>query len=113
MTDKIIARVLRESGVANLIEVLAQELEPTDLQSLLLEVFRLRAEHQTPKRVLEQYKRSPFVHPASLDANALLELDRLALSCATPPFEALELSPLAPLGTCSALGPVAQNRVVS
>jgi hypothetical protein len=63
--------------------------------------------------VLEQYEQNPFVRPSLADAGSLLELDRLALSLAVPPFEAVELSPLAPLGTSSALAPVDQNKVVS
>jgi hypothetical protein len=113
MTDKIIARILRASGVANLVELLGEDLAPTDLQSLLLAVFHRRATRQTPRRVLEQYAQNPFVRPAPVDAGALLELDRLALRVAAPAFEALDLSPLAPLGTCSAPAPVDQNRVVS
>jgi hypothetical protein len=113
MTERIIARILRESGVANLLDLLGDDLTPTDLQSLLLEVFRRRAAHQSPRRVLEQYEQNRFVRPSLADARALLELARLALASAVPPFEALELSPLAPLGTCSALGPVDQNQVVA
>jgi hypothetical protein len=113
MPDKIIARILRESGVANLVELLGEDLAPTDLQSLLLTVFHRRAARQTPRRVLEQYAQNPFVRPAPVDAGALLELDRLALRVAAPAFEALDLAPLAPLGTCSALAPLDQNRVVS
>ena len=41
--NKIIARILREAGVPELLEVLAERLSPTDLQSLLLEVYRRRA----------------------------------------------------------------------
>ncbi|HET7076634.1 MAG TPA: hypothetical protein VFM49_04220 [Chloroflexia bacterium] len=113
MPDKIVARILRESGVANLVELLGEDLAPTDLQSLLLAVFHRRAARQTPRRVLEQYAQNPFVRPAPVAAGALLEIDRLALRVAGPAFEALDLSPLAPLGTCSALAPVDQNRVVS
>ena len=113
MTDKIIDRILRESGVANLVELLGEDLAPTDLQSLLLAVFHRRAARQTPRRVLEQYAQNPFVRPAPVAAGALLELDRLALRVAAPAFEALDLAPLAPLGTCSALAPLDQNRVVS
>ena len=40
--NKIIARILREAGVPELLEVLAECLSPTDLQSLLLEVYRQR-----------------------------------------------------------------------
>jgi hypothetical protein len=79
----------------------------------LLAVFHRRAAGQTPRRVLEQYADNPFVRPAPVDPVALLELDRLAFRYAVPPFAALDLAPLAPLGTCSALAPVDQNRVVS
>ncbi|MDQ5822871.1 MAG: hypothetical protein M3441_01500 [Chloroflexota bacterium] len=113
MTDKIVARILREIGVGNLLNVLGEKLAPTDLQSLLLAVFRLRAAHQTPRRVLEQYEQNAFVRPSVADVGALLELDRLALGLAVPLFEPVELSPLAPLGTSSALAPVDQNKVVT
>lgn len=113
MSDKIIARIVRESAVPNLLEVLSEALSPTDLQSLLLAVFHHRAARQTPRRVLEQFERNPFVRPDPVPVRALLALEALALDLAEPAFEALELAPLAPLGTCSALAPVDQNRVVS
>lgn len=113
MADKIIERILRETGVANLLDILGERLAPTDLQSLLLAVFRRRAAHQTPRRVLEQYEQNAFVRPSIAGVGALLELDRLALRLAVPPFEPVELSPLAPLGTSSALAPVDQNKVVT
>ena len=113
MTDKIIARIVRESGVADLLDVLGARLAPTDLQSLLIAVFHQRAARQTPRRVLEQYERNPFVRPAPAPVRALLELDQIALDLAVPPFAALDLAPLAPLGTCSALAPLDQNRVVT
>jgi hypothetical protein len=113
MTEKILARILRETGVDNLLDVLGDKLASTDLQSLLLAVFRRRAAHQTPRRVLEQYEQNAFVRPSLADVGALLELDKLAFSLAVPSFEPVELSPLAPLGTSSALGPVDQNKVVT
>jgi hypothetical protein len=54
MKDKIVARVVRESGVANLLEVLGERLAPTDLQSLLIAVFHRRAARPTPRRVRGQ-----------------------------------------------------------
>ncbi|MEA2573031.1 MAG: hypothetical protein QOH93_329 [Chloroflexia bacterium] len=113
MADKIVARILREIGSDHLLDMLGEKLAPTDLQSLLLAVFRRRASHQTPRLVLEQYEQNAFVRPSLADVGALLELDRLALSLAVPPFEAIELSPLAPLGSSSALAPVDQNKVVT
>ena len=41
--DKILGRIERETGVADLAALLAERLEPADLHSLLLEVYRHRA----------------------------------------------------------------------
>jgi hypothetical protein len=41
--DKILGRIERETGVADLVALLAERLEPADLHSLLLEVYRRRA----------------------------------------------------------------------
>src|SRR3954452_14245226 len=112
MTDKIVERIVRESGVADLLELLGERIAPTDLQSLLLAVFRRRAVRQTARRVLEQYAGNPFMRPAPADAAALHRLDGLAYALAGP-FAALELSPLAPLGACSAVAPGDQNKVVT
>jgi len=40
--DKILGRIERETGVADLAALLAERLEPADLHSLLLEVYRRR-----------------------------------------------------------------------
>src|SRR5215203_6701509 len=105
MPEEITARILRQIGIPNLLDILSRDLAPTDLQSLLLEAYRLRAAHETPRRVLERYEQNPFTRPAQIDPVALRKLDLLAFSLATPAFEPIELSPLAPLGSCSALAP--------
>jgi hypothetical protein len=102
--DKIVERIVRASGVADLFEVLAARLAPTDLQSLLLAVFARRAAAQTPARVLDQYAHNRFVRPAGVNALALADLDRLAFATAQPLFTPLELAPVAPLGSITALG---------
>lgn len=91
---------------------LASELPGTELQSLLLEIFRQRARARTPGEVLAQYKRDRFVMPASVDLRESLAID-LELLAAAHGFEAIELSPLAPLGTSSTVAVSDQNRVVS
>lgn len=113
MPEQITARILRESGIPNLLDLLGSDLEPTDLQSLLLEVYRQRASHESPSRVLERYEQNPFTRPARIDPIALMKLELLAFSHAAPNFEPVELSPLAPLGSCSTLAPVDQNKVVT
>jgi hypothetical protein len=112
MTKPLLDRILRESGVADLLGILGERLAPTDLQSLLLEVYRRRAAHQTPAGLLEQYERNRFARPSAADPCDLVRLDGLAFLLASPPFEPIELSPVCPLGTNSVVAPVDQNITV-
>lgn len=105
-------RILREAGGAKVLEALADELSPTDLQSLLLEVSRRRAAKVSPARLMERYEHDRFVKPAAADVRDMVEFDRLAFSVAER-FEAIELSPVCPLGSVSALGLVDQNNVIA
>lgn len=113
MGQPMLNRILRAQGSADLLTWLGTAITPSDLQSLLLAVYRGRAGQQTPARVLDQYARNRFVQPAAVDLRARVEIDRLALACAGLAFAALDLAPVCPLGTVSALGPVDQNSIVS
>jgi hypothetical protein len=92
-------------------EQLAQRLPGTELQSVLLEVMRRRANARAPRDVLAQYRRDRFVRPAELDQRVLVELDGHLLAAADD-FAAIELSPVAPLGACSTVAPTDQHRVL-
>ncbi|MCP4545036.1 MAG: hypothetical protein GY835_01065 [bacterium] len=111
--SKIIERIIAQTGAPELMDVLTRRLTPSDLQSLLLEVYRQRAASVTPKTVLEQYRRSRFVRPANVAPRTRLEFDQIAFSRLPREFEALELSPVSPLGTVSVLGTVDQNNTVT
>lgn len=113
MNEGLIARIEREAGIPNLLEVLTERLEPTDLQSLLLEVYANLARTTSPRRVLEQYEKNRFVAPSSADPRMLVEVERLAWSLLPTGYIPLELSPLCPLGTNAAVATVSQNKVVS
>lgn len=91
---------------------LAAELPGSELQSLLLEVMRRRAAARAPAEVLAQYRRDRFVRPAAVDQRESVAIDGHLLAAAEG-FEALELSPVAPLGTCSRMGLTDQNRTLS
>ncbi len=93
-------------------EALASDLAPSAVWSLLLDVLARRAEERTPAGILRQWQRDPFTSPASVDQRTLVALDATLLGAAEA-FEAVELSPLAPLGACSVVGLGSQNRVVS
>jgi hypothetical protein len=93
-------------------ERLARELSGSELWSLLLEVMRERARTRTPSEVLAQYARDRFVQAADVDQRSSVALDGHLLAAAEH-FEAVELSPVAPLGTCTAMAATDQHRVLS
>jgi hypothetical protein len=93
-------------------ERLADGLSGSELQSLLLEVLHARTRARSAKELVAQYGRDPFCAPAPVDLRAMLAIDTHLMEAAAP-FEAVELSPVAPMGTCSVVGPTHQNRVLS
>lgn len=97
---------------ATLREALTQRLRPTELWSLLLAVLEARAARRTPATLRQQWENDRFVQPSAIDQRTLNHLDSHLLAAASE-FEALELSPVAPLGSCSAVALTSQNRVVS
>jgi hypothetical protein len=111
--SKIVHRIVRESNTPELMEVLTERISMTDLQSLLLEVYKRRAAKMSPAAVLKQYKENRFVRLAKISPQESIELDRLAYSLLPKGFEVYELSPVCPLGTCSVLATVDQNNTVA
>lgn len=107
--DGMIERIEREAGVPGLAALLAERLEPTDLQSLLLEVFRRRVQRRRASTVLAEYEGNRFVHPAAIAPARLLAWEQVAFGQLPPEFEAMTLSPVCPLGTCAAVAPVHPN----
>jgi hypothetical protein len=96
-----------------LIDVLVERLNPTDLQSLLLEVYRRRAVEVKPGQLLERYERDRFVRPSDLAPQVAADFDRLVWSLLPDHYTAVELSPVCPLGTNAAVATVDQNKVVT
>src|SRR5262249_15888682 len=88
------------------------ELSGSELSSVLLEIMQRRAGARSSSEVLAQYQRDPFCRPASVDQRTAVALDAQLLAAAEG-FEAIELSPVAPLAGCSSLAPPGQNRVLS
>jgi hypothetical protein len=99
-------------GGAAVFDRLATEMNGTELWSVLMEVARERARRRVPAEVLAQYRRDAFVRPAPVDQRLLVALDAQLLAAASD-FEALALSPVAPLATCSSVAPTDQHRVLS
>ncbi len=93
-------------------ERLADGLTGSQLQSVLLEVMHTRASARRANDLVAQYGRDPFCRATSVDLRAMLAIDTELLKAAER-FEAVELSPVAPLGTSSVVGPTHQHRVLS
>ena len=91
---------------------LTEGLAGSELQSLLLEVLHARAVARSAKELVAQYGGDPFCVPAPVDMRVMLAIDSHLMKAAEL-FEAVELSPVAPMGTCSVVGLTHQNRIVS
>ena len=106
-------RVERELGVPGIVSLLAERLEPSDLQSLLLDVYRRVAKRRTVTSMLADYRTNRFVRPSTFSPIELLEWDRVAFSMLPSEFDALDLSPVCPLGASAVMGGLAQDRAVT
>lgn len=93
-------------------DVLAAGLPGSRLWSVLLGVLEARGSSRTVSGLREQWEQDRFVQPFSVDQRSLHEVDGHLLAAAAE-FEAVELSPLAPLGVCSAVALTSQNKIVS
>jgi hypothetical protein len=112
MQSDITNRIVAEAGIPRLLSVLAQEMPATDLQSLLLAVYKSRVRMIPERVVLARTGQSTLVAPSSVDARLLNSFDRAAFAAAAD-FEAVELSPVCPLGTQHVLGAVDQNNILT
>lgn len=114
MDDGHLGRLVRAAGVSDLVEVLADRLSPADLTSLLLAVYRRRAAGISPVKVLDAFERSRFTGVAAVEAAAMSAFDAMWLAeLSALGYEGLELSPVSPLGTISAVTSVDQNKVMT
>jgi len=85
---------------------------PSEATPFLLELARVQASRRRPTDLLAQRERDRFVQPSVIDQRLAHRIDGLALDAADG-FEALLLSPVAPLGVCSTLAPTSQDRTLS
>lgn len=109
MSDEIAQRIARELGISDLRELLADNLSGADFHSLLLAVLKRRvnkieaAQMTTPNAVTTT---------CDLDGRLLHKLESIAYETAAS-FEAVELSPVTPLGAVKVLTGLDQANVLS
>lgn len=109
--EDMLGRLLPRIGGTETVERLAA-LSGSDFTSVMLEVIRRRASRETPASVLRRYERDRFVRPGP-DPRAVRRAEEALLGGLPGDVEVVQLAPLVPLGTHSALGPVSQDKVVS
>lgn len=85
---------------------------PSDRRGEQLAGARSEAGRRRPTDLLAQWTRDPTVRPSGVDLRTSLAYDVLALDAAHD-YEALLLSPVAPMGVTSVLAPTSQDRVLS
>ena len=111
--NKIIERIEREAGVPGLVSILAKNLSPTDLQSILLEVYRTRSSRIQPSTILSDFESNRFVQLSAVSPKSLLKWEQIAFAHLPQEFQPVALSPVCPLGTNSVVAPVDQNWAVA
>jgi len=110
----IIRSIETRAGIPDLSRLLADRLSGWELNSLLMAVFEQRARQAAPERLLQQYQANRFVQPAAVDMIGLLKLEMdTLLFLRHRGFQPLELSPVAQFGSCSVVGTVSQDKILS
>lgn len=112
--DSLSKLLTEKSGYADLLNDLDKKISSSELNSLLLELFRKRAKKNSPEALLKQFEKNRFAQPARINTLDIIELELRCLRLAEQyNFKLITLSPLTSLGTSSVVGPVDQNNVVS
>ncbi|MEU5724470.1 hypothetical protein ABZ783_21940 [Micromonospora sp. NPDC047738] len=88
-------------------------LPAADLRTLLLTVARDRAAAVRPADVLRRWREDRLVRPSEVDPRVLARLETRLWELLPADVAGVELSPVVPLGSCSAVAPVSQNRIVT
>ncbi len=113
MNNKIVERIQKEADASDLVNLLAK-MPSSDLNSLMMEVMREKTEQISPSDLMRNYTKHRFTRPANVNFLDLLTFEAQLLQQAQlSGFEPLELSPVSPLGACSIVATVNQDKVLS
>ncbi len=113
MSETILSRIIAKLNAPRLLNTLAEDASGSDLVSLMLGVYKRRVFKLSPKAILNQYRSDRFVPPAQLSQKETVAFDSIAFQLLPSGFDAVEFSPVCPLGTSAVLAPVDQNKVVT
>jgi len=106
--------IAEKKGYTKLLNELVENFSGSDLNSLLLELFKRRADKIGASQLPGYFEKSRYVTPSTVDAIDFNEFELKCLKLAkNSGFLPITLSPLTILGTCSAMGFVDQNNVMT
>jgi hypothetical protein len=112
--SKIIEKIERKIGLPGIAEQIADKLSNSEISSLIMEVYANAAKKLTPPEILNHFQNNRFTFPSVVNLLSYMEYETNWLKSGEEnDFKVIQLSPLAPLGTCSAVAPVDQNNIVS
>ena len=111
--DKKLKKILDKIDGGDLVCSMAHGLSGSEFQTLMLNVFDERAKQQTPANVLANYMQNRFTKPSPVSQEKFRRLEDAFYEIAGGEFQSVELSPAAPLGSCSVFSTVSQNKVIS
>jgi hypothetical protein len=106
-------RVVRQAGGDDVVAMLAEELSGADLTTLLLEVFRRRAQAVEPAEVMRRYRSDRFVAPGSVSFAGLRQAEDAMISGLRGEFELVSLAPVLPASSHWAFAGVDPRNVVA
>lgn len=112
-TQKILRRIIKNTHVPNLLEILTSRIEPRDFQSLLLQIYGDRVDRLKIEDIMKQYLENRFTPPSDIGQREIIQLDSLIYQKIPSDFEAIELSPVGPLGINKVLSRISQKNILS
>ncbi|MEM8484616.1 MAG: hypothetical protein AAF564_03665 [Bacteroidota bacterium] len=111
---RLIQKIEKKLHAESLVDNMSRLLSGSELNSFLLALFKKRVAQLTPTDVLQLARTNRFCDAAQIDPIAYKEVEISWLKQAEQiGFTAVQLSPVAPLGSSAAFGCVDQNNVVS
>ena len=114
LEDEIITKILKKAGYPSLLSDLESRLSMSEINSLLLELFKIKTKGMNPAELLRQYTQNRFTNPSCIDPVLSYRFSADLLEAAKKAgYTALELSPVTAFGSCSVIARVDQNKVLS
>ena len=113
VANPALRRVLGQVGGLETLELLADGISGADLTTLLLEVFRRRAQRLSPADVMRRYRGDRFVAPAPISFRALRRVEDAFASALPDGFDVLVLAPVLPLAAHSAVSSLDPRKVIA